>query len=1493
MKTTSILLPTLLLAALSARGATTLESGEFAVDLRESPRVPAGTESLTYSTRWAGADALAGCTRKARLAVAGYEGEETLEDVPVLVRLSTAISGFDYADFSDPAAGADLVFCDESETTVYPHEIDEWNTNGESLVWVRLPALAAGTAFKMGYGGTPATAADVAAAAHAVWSDYAGVWHMNEDSGTAFDSTGHGFDAQPEAGTNALSDISQMVACENGAVGRARVNATQLVTGGNHLAIPNYDSCRLGDTFVVSGWFHADVEEQYCPKMFYRGWFGNRGGWGCDFHAVVSRVNILGGGGNVSPSVYISRACLHSSPAAAWTWICIAYHGTSASLYQDGVLVTNGTIVAASDNGSAFGIGGVPGGVGTDSHGFVGQYDEVRLRGGTLSADRVRADYDIVANHVFVACGAVETVAASGVEIRLGGAVFASGLTGEGTIPWTATGPGIYEFEHVSLVGGSPVAVENATFVVPGPTTNDLSILAEGDLLSGVAVRLGGAPDGWTLHYTTNGSTPTAESPAYTGPFTLAESATVKIVAVSDAHGWTSGVAEQRFDLASPLTVTGSRARQRYPWNGLVDVDFTLEGDAARRYRVTIVAEDLDGGTNLAARTVWEDRGSGAPSGGAGEPGEPEGVVTNAALDVAPGLHRFVWNAEADLPAGFVADQVAIDVRAEAIHDTALYMVVDLSGGPDAERYPVSYLPDVPDGGWTDEYKTDKLVLRRVEPGWFTMGSPEDEEGRYPDREFSRDVTLTAPLMSAVFETTQRQFELVAGTNCASFASPVKPIDNVMLSLIRGDGAEFDWPTIRVPSPASFVGRVSHRSGILFDLPTEAQWEYVCRATTRSPLNSGGEGVSEYARLGRFNGEATGSNEGYAAVGEFIPNAWSIYDMHGNVYEWCLDWFDNAPVGNVDPVGPFAGEARVKKGGSWYAQYRYGRSAYRDPTVYGYNSGIGVYYRDVGFRLFLHNAPAVIEAPIVAPAGLAATTNRTGDVTLSWEPVAGAYAYQIRRSKTGAFEDGTWLNTVTNTTYADWTAEARDDYAYWVRAQFESGRVGEWSEVAEGCRHKYYSVHFNANGGTGTMVDLELRFDQPQALTANAFTKSGAVFAGWALSAGGSSVYADGETVENLTVEPGATVVLYAVWASSSYTVKFNKNASAASGTMADQTMTRNANAALRANAFVRAGYRFAGWATSASGAKVYDDKQSVKNITTGSSITLYAVWEALTAQNALYMVIDLSGGANASSYPVSYLSAVPSGGWTDTYKTTKLVLRRINSGSFTMGRSGSTSNAQQHQVTLTKAFYMGIFEVTEKQYKLVAGSLPQYMTSEGDAAACHELTYSMLRGTSNGSKWPSSTAVDSSSFIGKLRTRTKFVTLDLPTEAQWEYVRRAGTNSEYGGLDIGDVFSYAWVNDNANTKLKKVGTKKSTGWGIFDMEGNADEWCLDWYGQHPEDQTVDPKGPSSGSDRVVRGSNSGSVLSNTVWVNPGYRSHRSPGDNGYYGGCRLCVVVE
>ena len=107
----------------------------------------------------------------------------------------------------------------------------------------------------------------------------------------------------------------------------------------------------------------------------------------------------------------------------------------------------------------------------------------------------------------------------------------------------------------------------------------------------------------------------------------------------------------------------------------------------------------------------------------------------------------------------------------------------------------------------------------------------------------------------------------------------------------------------------------------------------------------------------------------------------------------------------------------------------------------------------------------------------------------------------------------------------------------------------------------------------------------------------------------------------------------------------------------------------------------------------------------------------ALTAQLPAYLVVNISGGATATNYPVSYLDAVPSGGWTDGYKTTKLVLRRISAGTFTMGSpSGELgridSNESQHIVTLAKDYYIGVFEVTQKQWERVMGDWPSYFTN-------------------------------------------------------------------------------------------------------------------------------------------------------------------------------------
>ncbi len=156
-----------------------------------------------------------------------------------------------------------------------------------------------------------------------------------------------------------------------------------------------------------------------------------------------------------------------------------------------------------------------------------------------------------------------------------------------------------------------------------------------------------------------------------------------------------------------------------------------------------------------------------------------------------------------------------------------------------------------------------------------------------------------------------------------------------------------------------------------------------------------------------------------------------------------------------------------------------------------------------------------------------------------------------------------------------------------------------------------YSIKFNGNGNTGgTMSNLSMTYDASKNLTANAFTRTGYEFLGWATSASGEVEYTNSESVKNLTATANGTVNLYAVWKELDYTVKFNNNGG--SGTMADQKHQRDIALALTSNTFTKTGYTFKGWATSANGTVAYTNGQSVTNIgTADSTVTLYAVWQA------------------------------------------------------------------------------------------------------------------------------------------------------------------------------------------------------------------------------------------------------------------------------------------
>jgi formylglycine-generating enzyme required for sulfatase activity len=300
------------------------------------------------------------------------------------------------------------------------------------------------------------------------------------------------------------------------------------------------------------------------------------------------------------------------------------------------------------------------------------------------------------------------------------------------------------------------------------------------------------------------------------------------------------------------------------------------------------------------------------------------------------------------------------------------YLVVDLSGGTNAAEYPVRYyrsLADLPGGMGvnSDAYKTTNMVFRRIPAGTFTMGSPVGELGResvyvWAD-ETQHQVTLTQPFYIGVFEVTQKQWERVMGTWSSYFTNTScrdsRPVEKVSYDMIRGASVGTNWPANSAVDDDSFMGRLRARTSKAFDLPTESQWEYACRAGTGTALISGknltGEGgCPNMAAVGRFwfNGpntygysQSVDTSGGTAKVGSYLPNAWGLYDVHGNVLEWCLDWFPG-----------YEGSYRVLRGGSWISYAFRCRVAYRyslgpgDPIV---EEGPVFTYEVTGFRAAL------------------------------------------------------------------------------------------------------------------------------------------------------------------------------------------------------------------------------------------------------------------------------------------------------------------------------------------------------------------------------------------------------------------------------------------------------------------------------------------------------------------------------------------------------------
>jgi formylglycine-generating enzyme required for sulfatase activity len=200
--------------------------------------------------------------------------------------------------------------------------------------------------------------------------------------------------------------------------------------------------------------------------------------------------------------------------------------------------------------------------------------------------------------------------------------------------------------------------------------------------------------------------------------------------------------------------------------------------------------------------------------------------------------------------------------------------------------------------------KDVKLEMVLIPAGKFKMGSPASEKGRSDD-ETQHEVTLTKPFYMGKYEVTQEQWESVMGNNPS----------------IRTKGAKYPVTNVSWEDCQEFIKKLNAKTDGGYRLPTEAEWEYACRAGTTTAYSCGDN-------LKKSDANIDGGS--IKAVGSYRPNAFGLYDMHGNVWEWCNDWYGSLQDGEVtDPKGAATGSSRVLRGGSFINDVSAARSSLR------------------------------------------------------------------------------------------------------------------------------------------------------------------------------------------------------------------------------------------------------------------------------------------------------------------------------------------------------------------------------------------------------------------------------------------------------------------------------------------------------------------------------------------------------------------------------------
>ena len=696
------------------------------------------------------------------------------------------------------------------------------------------------------------------------------------------------------------------------------------------------------------------------------------------------------------------------------------------------------------------------------------------------------------------------------------------------------------------------------------------------------------------------------------------------------------------------------------------------------------------------------------------------------------------------------------------------------------------------------------MELIPIPAGSFLIGSPTREKDRLDNEGPQTEVTLTEDFWLGKTEVTQRQWEAIMGNNPSRFKGENRPVESVTWEVAM----EF---CRRLTAREQAAGKLPflHK----YTLPTEAQWEYACSAGTTTRFSFGDDpdfdGIDEHAWY--FENSELQTHD----VGGKLANPWGLHDMHGNVVEWCSDWLTNDyPGGSVtDPIGPQSGLERVFRGGGWGNAAWHNRTAERGgdlPEIGWERHGLRVALVAEQERAGGADAPA-IETVIVEGIGLELVSIPSGTFTMGSpgdeKGRQGDEGPQPEVTLNRAF----WLGR-TEVTQRQWEAimgnnpsgfkgsnrpvesvtwnDAMDFCRRLTERERTAGRMDDWHE---------YTLPTEAQWEYACRAGTTARFsygDDPDFEGLGDYA--------WYIGNGSARTH----NVEGRLANPwglqdmhGNVLEWCEDWYSRGYT----------GGNAIDPQGAKSGSARV---------LRGGGWNSSAAYCR-----SSVRGWSApGSSRNDFGFRVARVAVTDPRRIVDIG------------MDLVP-----------------IPAGTFTMGSPndevGRGSNeGPQTEVTLTQNFWLGKTEVTRGQWEAIM---------EGNSSSFKGANLPL-----NKAGWGAAME-----FCRKLTKRERAagrqdesLEYTLPTEAQWEYACRAGTTTrfsygdDFGYGDLGD-YAWWWHDGNRTRAPHYVGEKLANPWGLHDMHGNVVEWCLDWVSDdYPGGSVVDPSGPASGTNRVIRG---------------------------------------